>query len=205
MNSVSTVRVKDYIIKSIREQILSGSFQPGMRLAQEELARELGVSRIPVREALQSLEEQGLIMCLPSRHMVVAKLARQQLGQIFQTIGGLQYRFSIFIMEGDGREPFIKAVSDWDGGDDMAFHRLFSHCLDNSYLGRQLDNMLDTYVEYACGLSGACNKQSKVLLTQVQAAITGGTSQSALTLLSQYYILLEEDVWEERMKYSCRD
>lgn len=205
MNSVSTVRVKDYIIKSIREQILSGSFQPGMRLAQEELARELGVSRIPVREALQSLEEQGLIACLPSRHMVVVRLTRQQLSQIYQTIGRLQYRFSIFIMESDAGELFMKAVSDWDARDEMAFHRLFSRCLDNSYLSRQLDNMLDTYVEYACSLSCDRKKQSKALLTQVQAAIAGGKSQSAPALFSQYYILLEENVWEERMKHSCRD
>ena len=53
MNSVANVRTRDYIIKNIREQILSGNFPAGMRLAQEELAEGLGVSRIPVREALQ--------------------------------------------------------------------------------------------------------------------------------------------------------
>lgn len=204
MNSVANVRVKDYILKSIREQILSGRFQPGMRLAQEELAGELGVSRIPVREALQILEEQGLVECLPSRHMVVAKITRRQLSQIFQTIAALQCRYRSFIGEGEAGEIFMKELSSWDKTDEPAFHRLFCSRLDNGLLSRQLHTMLSTYVEYACGLQGTHRKQTAPLLVRVQKALIKGEDREAFKLLGQYYKLLEENVWEERAKHSCR-
>lgn len=152
MNSVANVRTRDYIIKNIREQILSGGFPAGMSLAQEELAEGLGVSRIPVREALQILEEQGLVARLPNRHMVVVEITGEQFHQIYQTIGTLQHQYGRFILESGARELFLEALSLWDGREEMTFHRLFSAWLDNGYLSRQFDNMLDTHVEYACSL-----------------------------------------------------
>lgn len=205
MNSVANVRVRDYIIDNIREQIFSGTFPAGMRLAQEELAEGLGVSRIPVREALQILEEQGLIKRLPSRHMVVVEMTGLQFHQIFQTIGGLQYQYSRFILESEAREGFLAGVFDWNGKDEMAFHRLFSVWLDNEYLSRQFHTMLDTYVEYACRLSGQKKRNSSELLVQIQEAFGKEEERTVLKLLQQYYGVLEECVLEERTRHICKD
>ena len=46
---------------TIRELIISGSFQPGERLLEEELAHRVGVSRTSIREALRRLSAEGLI------------------------------------------------------------------------------------------------------------------------------------------------
>lgn len=205
MNSVANVRTRDYIINNIREQILSGAFPAGMRLAQEELAEGLGVSRIPVREALQILEEQGLIKRLPSRHMVVIEMTGLQFHQIFQTIGGLQYHYSRFILASAAREGFLTGVSDWNGTDEMAFHRLFSVWLDNEYLSRQFHTMLDTYVEYACRLSGQGRCNSSQVLLQIQEALVKEEDRTVLKLLQQYYGILEECVLEERTRHICKD
>lgn len=205
MNSVANVRVKDYIINNIREQILSGIFPAGMRLAQEELAEGLGVSRIPVREALQILEEQGLVKRLPSRHMVVVEMTGLQFHQIFQTIGGLQYHYSRFIMESEAREGFLTAVSGWDGVDELAFHRLFADWLDNEYLSRQLRTMLDTYVDYACRLPGLEKRNTSGILIQIQEALVKGEEQAVPELLQGYYRMLEESVLEERTRHICKD
>jgi len=55
----------------IRQAILDGRIDPGSRLKEEELARELGISRTPVREALLMLQAEGLIETTPNRGAVV--------------------------------------------------------------------------------------------------------------------------------------
>jgi DNA-binding GntR family transcriptional regulator len=58
----------------LRDLILSGSFAPGARLLQEALADRLGVSRMPVRQALLALEREGLVKTDPWRGSIVAPL-----------------------------------------------------------------------------------------------------------------------------------
>jgi DNA-binding GntR family transcriptional regulator len=53
------------VSRNIREGILDGRLKPGQRIRQEEIARRLGTSRIPVREALRQLETEGLVSLVP--------------------------------------------------------------------------------------------------------------------------------------------
>jgi DNA-binding GntR family transcriptional regulator len=62
--------------------ILSGKIRPGDRLNESQLARELRVSRAPVREALQQLQEQSLIANLPRRGMFVVSLDQEDTQKI---------------------------------------------------------------------------------------------------------------------------
>jgi DNA-binding GntR family transcriptional regulator len=61
----------DRLAASIRGRIVSGEFPTGMRLRQETLADEFGVSRTPVREALRKLQAAGLVRVEPHRGAVV--------------------------------------------------------------------------------------------------------------------------------------
>lgn len=65
-------RTADYIADQLADQILSGAIRGGTPLKQEELSGLLGASRIPVREALQIIEHQGLAVRLATRHVVTA-------------------------------------------------------------------------------------------------------------------------------------
>jgi DNA-binding GntR family transcriptional regulator len=56
---------------TIQSRVLSGEIPTGMRLRQETLASEFGVSRTPVREALRKLESSGLVLVEPNRGAVV--------------------------------------------------------------------------------------------------------------------------------------
>jgi DNA-binding GntR family transcriptional regulator len=69
--------VKEYLVSVLREAIIAGRLKPGDRLNESKLAREHEVSRIPVREALQLLQEQGLLMTSPRRGMFVNKLSEE--------------------------------------------------------------------------------------------------------------------------------
>ncbi|ARP88129.1 GntR family transcriptional regulator [Bordetella genomosp. 9] len=59
----------------LRERILSGEFTPGDRLVEGRLSDEMGVSRIPVREALRALAAEGLVTIEPRRGASVAVLS----------------------------------------------------------------------------------------------------------------------------------
>ena len=66
----------------VLEAIDSGVYHPGDRLVESELAERLGVSRTPVREALQRLETQSILV-RDGRSMVVASLDHDQLGELY--------------------------------------------------------------------------------------------------------------------------
>jgi DNA-binding GntR family transcriptional regulator len=74
------------IVKVILSGISTGHFGPGEQLRQEDLARELGVSRVPVREALQALLEQRVLVHEKHRGFFVAKRTPSELAQLHRMI-----------------------------------------------------------------------------------------------------------------------
>ena len=68
---------QEVIYESIRNQICKGELQPGTELKQVELAQQFGVSRMPIREALQNLLASGLATRLQNGHVVIADDARK--------------------------------------------------------------------------------------------------------------------------------
>ena len=66
--------LKDQVARHIREQVLSGELRPGHKIDQDALAGELGVSKLPVREALIVLEGEGLVDNIARRGAFVASL-----------------------------------------------------------------------------------------------------------------------------------
>lgn len=70
---------QELICQSIRSRIQAGTLAPGTELKQVELAKEYGVSRMPVREALQTLLLEGVVTRLSNRHMVIAEDAATHL------------------------------------------------------------------------------------------------------------------------------
>lgn len=68
----------------LRIDIDAGAWSPGTVLRQEELANRYGSSRIPVREALQTLASEGLIEIIPNRGARIASLTTSQVEEIFE-------------------------------------------------------------------------------------------------------------------------
>lgn len=67
----------------LRSLILENHLQPGARLVQSEIADKLGVSRTPVREALQELASEGLVRLLPYRGAVVSEVSLSDLEELY--------------------------------------------------------------------------------------------------------------------------
>lgn len=74
--------LKDTVVERLTEAILTGRVHPGERLNESYLARELHVSRAPIREALQQLQEQGLVVNRPRRGMFVVHLDEDEIDKI---------------------------------------------------------------------------------------------------------------------------
>lgn len=71
-------------VDAIRERILRGHYPEGEPLRQDAIGAELGVSRIPVREALRQLEAEGLVTFNPHRGAVVSSLSLKQIRELFE-------------------------------------------------------------------------------------------------------------------------
>jgi DNA-binding GntR family transcriptional regulator len=71
-------------LEALRERILHGVYPEGEPLRQDAIADELGVSRIPVREALRQLEAEGLVTFNPHRGAVVSTLSLSEIEELFE-------------------------------------------------------------------------------------------------------------------------
>ena len=74
----------------IRSSIFSGVLKPGQRVPQDAIAAELGVSRLPVREALISLEADGLVASEPHRGVFVVPIRREDIEDHYRIYGMVQ-------------------------------------------------------------------------------------------------------------------
>lgn len=77
-------------LRTIRELILAGHFEPGQRLNEVEIARSLGVSRGPVREALQRLATEGLVELVPNRGAFVCAVEMPDIQELYEVREALE-------------------------------------------------------------------------------------------------------------------
>jgi DNA-binding GntR family transcriptional regulator len=76
--------LRHYVLEELRRQIVSGRFAPGARLYEEEIAADLGVSRNPVREAVQALAAEGFVDIEPRRGARVAVISPARARELFE-------------------------------------------------------------------------------------------------------------------------
>ncbi len=87
---LSRPAVKDEVYSALLEWIVGGTLEPNERVRDKELAEALGVSRTPVREALQRLEDVGLVETSASRWTRVAPLNVEQAGEVYPVVWSLE-------------------------------------------------------------------------------------------------------------------
>jgi DNA-binding GntR family transcriptional regulator len=124
----------DLIATDLRRNIQSGEVPPGSVLRQEEIARRFAVSRIPVREALRSLERDGLVRVVPNRGAYVIELTSAQIAEIIHlrvllesdlvalAVPGLSDDSMQRIKTAANAAQAAAATPEWSIADD-AFHR----------------------------------------------------------------------------------
>lgn len=76
--------------EAVRALIIGAELRPGDRLVERALAERLGVSRVPVREALRELSHEGLIEQRPTGGMEVVRLGQDDIDSLFEVRGALE-------------------------------------------------------------------------------------------------------------------
>ncbi|MFZ0665927.1 MAG: GntR family transcriptional regulator [Acidimicrobiales bacterium] len=81
--SIVRVSLADQVTESLRHMILTGEFRSGQHLTHDELAKRLGVSTMPVREALLRLSHEGFVDMEPNRAFRVTPMTRSDIEDIY--------------------------------------------------------------------------------------------------------------------------
>lgn len=120
----------------LREAILRGLYQSGQPLRQEELAAQLGVSRMPIRDALRQLETEGFVLSMPNRGAVVAHLSAaeaRELGELRLALEPPLLRLAVpHLGKGDlgaAEDLLDRADAETDPSRWSAINWEFHHCL----------------------------------------------------------------------------
>src|ERR1700744_553588 len=85
-----TVTKQQAIYQHLKERILEGKLPPGQRLIIDDIADELGLSIIPVREAMQLLQSERLVEIRPHAGATVASVTPENVEEIFTVLEGME-------------------------------------------------------------------------------------------------------------------
>jgi DNA-binding GntR family transcriptional regulator len=102
----NTKSIRQRIYHHLREQLLSGEIPPREHLIEARIAREIGTSRTPVREALHSLELEGLIESIPRVGYLVKPMSEQEVAEICEIRAVIEELAARWAME-KAREKLI--------------------------------------------------------------------------------------------------
>ena len=83
MTAAPTVSLAERAILALRDMVHDGVLLPGQPIRQAAIAEQLGISRVPVREALANLQAEGLVDASPGGGFVVARLSADELAEIY--------------------------------------------------------------------------------------------------------------------------
>lgn len=184
----------------ILEAIERGDYNPGSRLVESELAERLGVSRTPVREALQRLETQGMLT-RDGRSLIVASLDHNQLAELYTVraeLEGLAARLAARHATAE-EVRVLRDMTQEDrkllGGDPRAlsrankrFHKLIHLASHNRFLVQQLD-LVHRSMALMATTSFAAEGRDEVALAehdQIAEAIAAGDGDAAYAALKSH-------------------
>lgn len=92
----------------IKRLILNGTYRPGDRLKEAEIARDLGISRSPVREAVMNLASEGLIKLHPQRGAFVRDFGLREVQELFEVREAVEVQAVRLAAERAGKQDFAK-------------------------------------------------------------------------------------------------
>lgn len=147
--------LRNVVFNTLRDAILRGDLQPGERLMEIHLAKKLGVSRTPVREAISMLEQEGLAVTYPRRGAQVAKMTVKDLDDVLEireVLDTLAASLACRNMNSDDINNLAAACADFEkatrGNDirevvrtDEAFHNVIYEVSNNPRLRAILLNL----------------------------------------------------------------
>ena len=104
--------IPEQVTNRLRREILSGKFQPGQPLREQEISTRFGVSRGPIREALRQLTQQGLLVLEPNKGVRVAQYLSESVRPLTVEI---RRKIEAFVLESIFDEITEADILAWEG------------------------------------------------------------------------------------------
>lgn len=137
----------EQVYQALRERIVTAEARPGHRLIERDLAAEFGVSRIPLREALQRLASDGLVTTVPGQGSIVTVPTPKDIEDLFDVRAGLEplaARLAAHHAEPEALQRLRELVRPVDDAEALvdanaAFHRELVAAAANPLLGQIME------------------------------------------------------------------
>lgn len=204
------------IVDSIVEATATGVFLPGDRIVEAEVARSLNVSRMPVREALRTLESQGVVVSERFRGMRLMSVNIERLEKILKVRMALECLAGAEVLERMKTEPDVlapleaitaemHAAGDKDDGFlvaklDTQFHRCLCELSENEALLHSWEP-LSRQLTIIFGLSTLKKKATEIVAEhdEVLEALRAGDKESFNELMETHILEYSRDVDYEEL------
>jgi len=127
------------IYTDIKQKILDEEFQPGQWIVERELCEEYGISRTPLREALQRLVSEGFLSLQRSKGYLVNKLSIEEIIEIFQAREAVECMLSRLACH-NGDQNFIAQLKELE--EEMEIINIEQNSETNTVIGSKLHNFI---------------------------------------------------------------
>jgi DNA-binding GntR family transcriptional regulator len=192
--------LKDAAYTRIKERLLSGEYPPGSFLSERQLADDLGMSKTPVKAALERLEAEGLIAVSPQQGIVVRELSLHEIADVYEIRAALE-SFTLQTLAGRltpaqvkevranlAAQDRVRGTGDMARGVelDAAFHTMFPKFLGNQEIIRvvgQLREKMQRVVTQVFRLCPTRLDSSYVEHDAIARAVIGGDGPKAAALI----------------------
>lgn len=202
VNGPMAVRTSEGIAKVIRKAILAGALPPGEQLPERKLAEELSVSRTPVREALFTLQGEGLVDLLPGRVASVRNVPAHEIERIFalrRVLESHAARSAAEIIDvqklalaEDALAVLRRIGPNGTGAEqasaDLAFHEAIAAAAGSPLLVTLMRQVLAVTVTYRAAhkYTGVRARRSQAQHSAILSAIRSGDPDTAERLMSEH-------------------
>lgn len=154
--------LRDVVFQTLRHAILFGGLKPGERLMEISLAKRLGVSRTPLREAMRMLEQEGLITMIPRKGAEVARITKKDVEDVLEVrcvLEKLAIELACIKITGEQIQQLKQTVKEFkalmDKPDitalaekDVAFHDIIFAATENRRLIQIINNLREQMYRY---------------------------------------------------------
>lgn len=150
LSPVAQQSTPSMIANRVRQAIAQGEFAPGAQLFETELARQLGVSRGPLREGLQRLTQEGLLVSIRNRGLFVVHLTADDVRDMYLARGAIERGAAAVVVARDpvggaeALEPVLEQMAQAAASGearavaeaDIRFHEVLVECSGSERLAR---------------------------------------------------------------------
>lgn len=145
------ISVTESVYATIKEKIVTCELPPGAIIDQSALIEELGVSKTPIREAINALEMEGLLIVVPRRAVIVSSISINEIGHIYtvrETLEPLIARMATVEAEMEKLESYADIFRREEPDyrlitrTDFEMHCYFAQKSGNPYFARLMENVL---------------------------------------------------------------